>query len=563
MQVLLFFIPSMFLFTFSKRHLGSAMAALWLSFTSHAQTTPAWTSARSLGTGVTTTTAFAVDAAGNSYEAGYFFNTAYVGGTLLTSAGGADGYLAKYTPAGTLAWVRQLGSTGTDLIGDLTLDAAGTIYVTGRFTNSISLGNNVFLTGGATVASKFLLVRYTPEGTPEWAQQSSSDVNTYVASTSVQVDAVGHVYVSGHFSATLTVGGTTLTTATRQPEVFLARFTTATGALQSLASVLAYQPVISTLTYYSPKVVLAPGGAFYLLTTFSHPVQLGSTTLTSRGGTDVLVTKYSAAGEIEWTQQFGGEGQDDLGDATVDAAGNVFVSGRFSGPATFGTTTLAGAGTFGNSDGFLAKLDLQGTLQWVQPGGGPGIDQFGGIRVDAAGNAYVVGTFQGPAQFAANTLTSAGSVDIVVAAYTPQGQLAWVQQAGGPGPDSGSFLGLDASGNVYVYGLFANACAFGPFTLTTMGGTYLARLGQRVLATRVTQFPTLRIYPNPATNKVHLPGLTSGSQVQLLDAVGRIARTTVLSSEASVSLEGVTPGVYTLRATDAPGRTYTSRLVVQ
>ncbi len=204
-------------------------------------------------------------------------------------------------------------------------------------------------------------------------------------------------------------------------------------------------------------------------------------------------------------------------------------------------------------------------MQWVQPSGGPGADRLSSVALDAAGNPYVTGLFSNVARFGATTLTSAGSQDISVAAYTPQGQTRWTQQAGGPGSDAGSHIGLDASGEVRVLGYFAGTCAFGSYSLNTsaISESFLARLGSGPLATRPSQPIPVSLYPNPATTAVRIPSVPVGNQVQLLDAVGRITRTLLVGTDATVSLQGVTPGLYMVRATDAQGQQYTGRLVVQ
>ena len=71
------------------------------------------------------------------------------------------------------------------------------------------------------------------------------------------------------------------------------------------------------------------------------------------------------------------------------------------------------------------------------------------------------------------------------------------------------------------------------------------------------------LYPNPANTTVHLPTVPVGSRVQLLDAVGRIIRNTVVTAGATISLQGVTLGLYAVRATDTQGRQYTARLIVE
>jgi hypothetical protein len=84
-----------------------------------------------------------------------------------------------------------------------------------------------------------------------------------------------------------------------------------------------------------------------------------------------------------------------------------------------------------------------------------------------------------------------------------------------------------------------------------------------VTATTASATAKVVLYPNPATTSVHLPGLPAGTQVQLLDGLGRSVRTTSLTHEMKVSVEGLAPGLYNLHATDAKGSHYAARLVVQ
>ena len=60
-----------------------------------------------------------------------------------------------------------------------------------------------------------------------------------------------------------------------------------------------------------------------------------------------------------------------------------------------------------------------------------------------------------------------------------------------------------------------------------------------------------------------MPGLPAGTGVQLLDALGRVARETTVSAAAQVSVLGLRPGLYTLRATDARGQQLSARLAVE
>lgn len=540
--------------------LGAALGAP----SAQAQTAPppAWGTASQIGPGPIFVTRSVVDAAGNTYQLSTFNNTLTLGGTSLISAGNTDAYLAKFTSGGILLWLRQLGSAGNDAGNDLVLDAAGNVYVTGNFSGSISLGNGLSLTDGGGTSSKLFVVRYSPQGTPEWAQQSQLTPGSTANGSGIGLDAAGNVHVAGYFNRTVSISSTSVSTTNLQPGNFLARFAGATGTPLSLVKAFEYSASGSTASYSYPVLAVTPTGEDYLLNFAAQPAIFGGITYSTRGGNDVLVARYSAQGALEWVQQVGGMADDRMRRACADAAGNLYVAGYFTGPAQFGTTTLPGAGDY---DGFLVKYSPQGALQWVQPSGGPGSDGLGDVVLDAAGNPYVTGNFDGTAQYGSVTLTSAGSRDASVAAYTAQGQLRWVQRAGGPGFDVAYDLGFDGAGYLRVVGRFEGTCVFGPATLTAPTGSelFLARLGTTPLAARpaLAALP-LAPYPNPAHDQLHLPALPTGTPVQLLDALGRMARETRVAA-GTVSVQGLPAGLYQLRALDAQGQPHTGRVLVQ
>jgi hypothetical protein len=119
---------------------------------------------------------------------------------------------------------------------------------------------------------------------------------------------------------------------------------------------------------------------------------------------------------------------DNVAQAASDAACNLYLTGSFRQSLTFGTIALTGSG---NDEGYLVKYSPQGIEQWAQALTSPEPDFLEGLCVDAVRNVYITSSFDNQAHIGNATLTSAGQSDIVVAAYTTQGQLSWVQQAGG------------------------------------------------------------------------------------------------------------------------------------
>ena len=96
----------------------------------------------------------------------------------------------------------------------------------------------------------------------------------------------------------------------------------------------------------------------------------------------------------------------------------------------------------------------QRMIEWVQQEGGSKHDKIRGITVDASGNCYVTGEFTDEANFAGRTLKSRGSMDFVLAKYSPDGKLLWLQTAGGTEIDRGYSVAVDTKGNSYVTGHF-------------------------------------------------------------------------------------------------------------
>ena len=127
---------------------------------------------------------------------------------------------------------------------------------------------------------------------------------------------------------------------------------------------------------------------------------------------------------------------------------DVYVGGSFTGTADFDGITLTSAG---GSDAFVAKWSpASNRFTWAQRAGGSGDDETRALTVRGA-SVYAAGNFGGPtAAFGANTLANAGGSDIFVAKLTDAGataSYAWAAQAGGPGDERARGVALDSLGS--------------------------------------------------------------------------------------------------------------------
>ena len=186
-------------------------------------------------------------------------------------------------------------------------------------------------------------------------------------------------------------------------------------------------------------------------------------TITGFGEAAIIVILNREDPSELWTQRFGDVGIDGGMALAVDTAGDVFLTGRFSGMVDFGGGPLTSAG--GDYDAFVAKFDSDGAHLWSSGFGDSLIEEGLGIALDVGGNAVLTGGFVGTVDFGGGALTSAGSGDIFVAKYDPSGGHVWSQRFGATQDDRGYAVAVDGAGDVVVTGEFQDSVDFGGGTL--------------------------------------------------------------------------------------------------
>ena len=214
---------------------------------------------------------------------------------------------------------------------------------------------------------------------------------------------------------------------------------------------------VATATANSSSQVTATAidaaGNVYLAGNFTGAVVLGGTTLTSLGYYDVFVTKFDpVSNQFVWAQRAGGMG-DDRVDALALSGTNVYVAGYFGSPtAAFGSTTLINSGgSTGATDVFVAKLTAAGSFAWSQRAGGSGPDYATALAVNGP-SVYVAGHFDGSvASFGAIALTSAGLSDIFVAKLADAGSTSSFVWAQRAGGTWGDYAAALAVSGASVY----------------------------------------------------------------------------------------------------------------
>lgn len=208
---------------------------------------------------------------------------------------------------------------------------------------------------------------------------------------------------------------------------------------------------------------------------FGGTMDFGGGLLTSAGSSDVFVVKLDANGDHVWSKRFGDADYQAIYGLAVDGAGNVIVTGTFSGNLDFGAGPLVSAGL---GDIFVAKLDPNGNLLWCKRFGDAG-DQVGtAVAADGAGNVIVTGYLYGSADFGGGPLASGGDRDIFVTKLDANGIHLWSKRLGGVGSQLGLAVAADDADNVLVAGEMEGPADLGGGPLIGGGGRdiFVARL---------------------------------------------------------------------------------------
>jgi hypothetical protein len=314
-------------------------------------------------------------------------------------------------------------------------------------------------------------------------------------------DAGGNVYVTGNYNSSINFGNGTATltanTTGTRTDGFVAKFN-ATGLCQWAIN------FGGAATDAGGLGIVTNGTTVYITGASQFPCTIGSTTLTSVGGsTDGIVFALDAAtGATLWAKAFGGALATDRGQAIcLDNSGHLYISGIFAtrtanANASFGTAgafprTVQGNMTSPTTDLFVAQLDAgTGVFNWVSTGGAiSSASVIGNDNVSGSGIAFlpvqnelvIAGSFvSANAAYFSNgsgtasvTLTNAGQADICLLRMDLSGNFLSGLSAGGTEPDEALAISYDATTSAaYISGYFNSASVSGAFNLTNSAGGF-------------------------------------------------------------------------------------------
>ena len=476
------------------------------------------------GNGKDTAWAIAVSPTdGSIYVAGQTFSSAFKSGQPLSTTsvvqpkykGGSlsgDAFVARFDVDGSgtnlsLHYATYLGGSGNDGALGLAVDADGDAFVTG-FTDSANFPTTKTLFSKIkgpinahtqTYAVDAFVTELNPDGTgliySTYLGGSSMD-----AAYGIALDDAGNAYIAGYTYST----NFPVTTKAMQKHL-LCLPSLYQNANAFVAEISAGGNALNYSTYLGGTnfdeahgIACKDGRVFVVGRTRSYNftnynaiagftnLNNGSKALFSRGDTSAFVTAFDNSNvtnlSLLYSTFLGGTNIDTATGVAADANGSAYVCGYTSSrdfPNT--ATNVAGLSNgfytnkvftlgFTNStavtNAFLTRIDYSGgnaVIGYSALFGGKTIDQANGVTVDAANNAYVIGTARS-VDFPTNntggflgnkvkTWPNTNSADVFITAFSADGSaLLYSGCLGGKGDDLGNAIAADPLGNAYLAG---------------------------------------------------------------------------------------------------------------
>jgi hypothetical protein len=363
------------------------------------------------------------DAQGNVYMIGNFDEPSISFGAIaLTNSNGlnygTNFFIVKYDGSGNALWAEG----GEGVAYSTTADALGNVFVAGIFARSINIGAYTLANLDTSTTSYYadiFTVKYGTSGNIIWVKSAGGlkdDNGPYI-----DVDTFGNVYVTGSFnSSSMTIGAFTINNSNNSGnngyDIFIAKY-------DAMGNVLWAKDAggIGSADYAN-SIATDPSGNAYITGTYYTPsITFGTITLyntdTSSTSTNIesFIVKYNQQGDVVWANGIGSNSWDYGYGICTDVSGNIYVTGTYSTPITFGSTTLQNAipGLF---NAFVAKYNASGNVIWAKAVDGGASDYSYGIDADVAGNVFITGvTNTAPLILGTDTLVYGTNWDMFLA----------------------------------------------------------------------------------------------------------------------------------------------------
>jgi uncharacterized repeat protein (TIGR01451 family) len=274
---------------------------------------------------------------------------------LIATTSGSDAFVTKLSPAGaSQVYSTFLGGAGTEAANGITLDASGSVYLTG-FSSSTDfpIANAIQAAKGGIGDSDAFITKLNASGSAlvysTYLGGGSNDLGRAIA-----VDASGNAYVGGSTeSEFFPVVNAFQPTTTLSNDAFVAK-------VNAAGSALVYSTYLGgDFNEDCFGIAVDPTGSAYVVgrtSSVNFPTQAPIQPARGGSSSDAFITRLAPNGSsLIFSTYFGGTSNDNGLGIALDSSQNIYITG-FTNSANFPTLSPLQPATGGSSDVFVAKL---------------------------------------------------------------------------------------------------------------------------------------------------------------------------------------------------------------
>lgn len=351
----------------------------------------------------------ALDNSGNLVISGYFRGSNVdfdpsAATALLNSNGesggdpgyGGDIFVAKYDNLGNYKWAFNVGG---NQIGDnatgIDVDNSDNVLITGYFNSSVDFDPSAATNNLNSSNGVIYIAKYNANGQYVWAINTGQGFSDN-AGFDVIADNQNNVIATGYFQGTNIdfdpSAGTALFSSNGGFEFFVAKYNPSGQYLWAKTAGGAGADVGRSLIVDTNNDVYVTGD--YNSSTINFNPGQAANLQTNKGGNDLFLVKYSAAGQHIWSFATGGSGSEFGLGIDTDNQNNILITGAFTGVNTdFDPSPNAiNLSSAGGNDIYAVKYSPAGLYLCSFRAGGAGDDV--GRDIATFGNfSYITGVF--------------------------------------------------------------------------------------------------------------------------------------------------------------------------
>jgi len=301
-----------------------------------------------------------IDSGGNAYVVGRTTSNdlpTTAGAYNVNFNGDHDLFAAKVAPGGTsLVYATYIGGIGYEVPSAAGIDPAGNVYITGRTNSTAFPTTSAAFDRTYNGGTDTFVTKLNPAGAG-LVYSTYLGGSNYDPGDGLAVDAAGNVFVTSRTNSTdfPTTVGAFDRTYHGGSDIFVTK-------LNAAGAGLVYSTYVGGTGYDSGDAVdLDAAGAAYLTghtTSTDFPVTLGAYDTTFNGVNDSFVLEMDPGGAVVYSTYLGGSSMESADGLALDAAANVYLTGKTS-SADYPTTLGAPYRTFsGFNDSFITKLNV-------------------------------------------------------------------------------------------------------------------------------------------------------------------------------------------------------------